>query len=217
MDDTEILSPPYPRDTATLPRVLTCLGQLRAWLLEHRFWANESYAAMGGEGDLLPVPEHIPVIPDLTRYQAISVMDIFQTYMRMRHLRKEWNDMVDNYEETWHDKTAVQWRLRMLYTGFAILCEAFVDPETREARNDTAARQMQKTTMGILKRLGVPKELRKYGMFGGAPGGFTLDMGIGMKEDKIDFDALFHGESPDDDEPEAAEEPDDEDGTEFSS
>ena len=196
-DDNEILSPPFPRDTTTLPRLLTCLSELRGWLLEHRFWANETYANLGGDGDVIPLPEHLPQIPDASRYQAISVQDIFQTYMMLRKLREEWDAMVRVYEEDWQARPAVAWRLRILRTGYAILVNAFVDPETREAHNETFARKVKKVQLRIFKKLGIDKEVGRSGAFGMAAdgSGFGLDMTEPLKKDDIDFDALFHGDS----------------------
>lgn len=210
-DDNEILSPPFPRDTTTVPRLLSCLSELRGWLLDNRYWANEAYATLGGEGDLIPAEEYIPSIPDLARYQVVSVQDVFQAYMMLRKLREDWDAMVRVYEENWNARPAVVWRLRLFRMAFAIMHEAFIDPETREARQETFARKVKKVQMKVLRKLGIDKEMGRYGEFtaGMTPdGGFGMGIGMGepMKNDNIDFDRLFHGESSDD---EDADEDDD--------
>lgn len=214
MDADEIFCPPYPTDTTTISRLLDSLGELRGWLLEHRFWANEAYANIGGDGDLIPLPEHLPSIPDESRYRIIAVRDIFSTFMALRSLRKQWDAMTRDFETAWDSTPAIRYRLQMLYSGVMILAQAFVDPETREARQEDFKQEVRKMRNTILKKLGVPKELRKRAGFGMTEDG---DFGLGINEgpkEEIDFDALFHGPSEDAEEPQAyhdAEDTDDED------
>ena len=152
----EIISPPYPADTTTVPRLLQHLVALREWLIDMRFWANETASEAGYPGEVVPPIEHIPAIPDLARFGVVSVVDIMRSYMGMRSLREEWDSMVRLYEDAWNCKPAVIMRLRCVQQAVMILMHAFVDPETREARQEEAHRRVMKTMHKIMRRMGVP-------------------------------------------------------------
>jgi hypothetical protein len=203
----EVLSPPFPRPNFKIHRLLSHLSELRQWIVQNRFWANEAYAAFGGDGDLVPLEEHIPPIPDTHMYVSrISLCDMYQTYCYMRRLREGWDTMLRDWEEEWESKTAVKHRLSLVHAGVSILANAFVDPETREAHLESFNKRARKFQEAILKKLGVYDDLKGRGgdiVMGGAPDEFAIgvDMGSPDQQEEIDFDKLFHGDDEEDDSP----------------
>ena len=199
----EIISPPFPVDTTTIPRLLQHFKDLREWVLEMRYWANENSAELGVDQELIPSEDKIPRVPDVEHYRLIAVTDIARSYVTMRHLRESWDALVRTYEENWDVKPAVLWRLNCVQTGLAILQRAFLTPEMREAQEEAMQNKVCRITKAMLKRMGIPKKFRDSIVFG--PAGMMFDMskiqsGEGDSSDQAqdgfnqeELDRLFNG------------------------
>lgn len=193
----EIVSPPFPTSRTTVPRLLKLLKELREWVVSHREWANWVASEHGATEEIIPEADQIPKIMDQKRFLGIGVADIFSTHVNMRRLRESWDALVRVHEETWDSKPALIWRLQCVRSGYIILTEAFVDPETREAKQEQAHRKKMRQTKKILRKMGVPKEMLEGNAFLQLSP-FGVGMGFEDKHPKdIDFDKLFHGEDSD--------------------
>jgi hypothetical protein len=176
--------------------MLSALGDLREWLCCLRMWANEA-------ADVAVVPDEpdIPHVPELPKYEYVSLGSMYETLVNMQHLREQWDLMVRLYEADWDCKHAVVMRLQLVRLAYTILAQAFLTPEIREAKQEQYIKKAEKFMRKMLIKMGVPKELLGKGSaFMMTP--FGPQMQLEQKEE-IDFDALFHGESPkseDDDE-----------------
>jgi len=160
-EELECESPPFPKETTHLPRLLECLAELREWMLGYREWANMAYHEIGGDGDveLIPGSDATPNIPTLQYYQLIAVLDMYQAHMSMRMLRESWDKMIRTWERDWDHQQAVIWRLRCLRWAYFILCNAFIDPETREAKTEDMKMRMVQFQRRMAKELHIPKEI----------------------------------------------------------
>lgn len=207
----EIISPPFPADTTTVPRLLQHLEDLREWVGDMRLWANETAAAIGSEIAVVPEDSELPCVPDAHGYRLVSVMDITRAYLGLRKLRESWDEMVRIYEEHWDIKPAVMWRLGCVQLAVGILQQAFVSPEVREARAESLQRKAKRAAQQMLKRMGIPKEYRDNIVFG--PLGMMLNVGgIPGSEEKHEED---HAEDHEEEDffPEGWDTPSDEEGT----
>lgn len=199
MEPGEINYPPFPSLHATVSQLLNELAELRVFLLEHRFLANEQFAALGREGEVIPPPEYLPQIPDLSRYQVISVVDTFKTHTLLRKFRCDWDALVRDCEDCWLAKASVERRLELLQQGVQLLVGAFITQEVREAHLETFRQKMAAYRKALIKQLGIPPEMQANMHFIDAASGEEIPADPAATEE-IDFDKLFHG---DPDEPEA--------------
>ncbi len=188
----EIISPPFPADTTTVPRLLQHLEDLREWIGYMRLWANEMAAAVGIGADVVPEDAQLPHVPDADGYRLVSIVDIMRSYLGLRKLRESWDEMVRIYEEHWEIKPAVMWRLGCVRLAVDILQQAFVSPEVREARAESLQRKAKKAAQQMLKRMGIPKEYRDNIVFG--------SLGIMLNVGGIPGSEEEHGEQEDDEE-----------------
>jgi hypothetical protein len=191
MNSEDITSPPFPNDTCTLPTLLRQLNELRTWVIDYRFWANETVMGMGSPAPLVPDLEEIPSIPELPRLHMISILDIFHSFAAMRALRERWDMMLREWEDDWDHKHCVRDRLKCVRLGFTILDNAFISPEQREARSEAAAKRASKVMKDLMRKMGVPEDLLGPGAgmaFG--PGGIMM----GMSEKDGDVDKLSDSE-----------------------
>lgn len=200
----EITSPPFPNDTTTLPRLLQHLSDLRVWVIDLRFWANETVSGLGSPAPLIPEEEEIPQIPDLQRMHMISIPDIMGSYIGMRTLREQWDGIVRTFEDNWDCRHAIKGRLQAIRIGYNILNDAFVSPEQREARREATFSKMRKTMKDVMRKIGVPEEMLGSGsgvIFG--PGGMMIEMnekeGDVDKLSKEELDELFNPKMDDGD------------------
>lgn len=202
----ELLCPPWPVDTTTLFRLIPYLRELRQWLLHYRFWANESAATLGYEGELIPPEEQIPEIPTIDRFHFLAVVDIFKTFSAMRMLREQWDEMVRTYEQAWEVPRAIRARLRCVMSGYMLLREAFISPETREARQATMNQEMQKALRRFAKKIGLPPGIRPQSLSADGEGNISLYGSSDPLEST--FEQLF---DPSDDDTQADEQPEEKD------
>ena len=189
----EITSPPYPSETATIHTMLRHFGQLRDWVVDMRFWANETAQAHGLTEDVVPDPETIPEVPDTNRYLMVSIVDIVVAYSSMRQLREQWDAMVRESEEDWNAKTAIVTRLRCIRWAWQILSTAFILPEVREAMAEKKRKQIEAAMNAAMDKMGIPSQFRGKGsVIGMTPVGPMTHLEPD-DPNAIDFDALFNG------------------------
>jgi len=203
----EIVSPPFPTDRVTVPRLLNFLAELREWLYDHRDWANRALNMIpGGEGkEVIPAP--LPEIPTPERFFQVALTDILSSYIGMRGIRERWDALVRVYEDDWDCKAAVMQRLQLMSAATFLLTHAFMLPEHREMQQEKMAKRLSAARRRVFKSLGIPDEYLGTTAFEAGPGGFTLSTGEGPD---IDFDALFYGEPDDEEEDDATDEGGDE-------
>ena len=158
MNEESLTSPPYP-STATGGRSLyRQLIELRAWVEEHqnvlRSYLRPKFA------DQLVAPDNLP---SESVWEGISVVDKYTTLMYLRRLREGWDMVLREHEDTWTSKLALKKRFNLIVLAQHLLHDSFVDPETREAKNqaaqDQAAAQMKAIDAHMRKVL-IPPELQ---------------------------------------------------------
>ena len=204
MAEPEIIdSPPCPTPNSTIPAMLGFLQELRKWVINLRFWAQEAAAEHGFDAEVVPDEYKIPEVPEppskenglsrdgITRYEAVSLFSMFETCMNMQQLREGWDAMVRLHERDWNCKQAVITRIQLVRMAATILEYAFITSEQREFRREKAMKQVRKLQRRMLMKMGIPKSaLGKNSPFF-SPFGFSLDAGSGISE--ADIDKLFNG------------------------
>ena len=141
----DITSPPFPPETATSTRLLTYLDGLREWVLSNRDELN----TVAGK-DVIPYPREIPT-PE--SYAAVSVVDKYITFGVVRRIREGWDQLLRAYEDNWTDDAAIAARTALVKFAASIFNEAFIDSETREAKNVTERKEFERWSLGLKEAL----------------------------------------------------------------
>jgi len=186
-DVYDVQSPPFPRDIATVPRMLDYFRELKEWLEHYQPWADE---LMMAQHDQKLFPDDLPPIPDERHYLSVALVDMYQAWFGMRQLREYWDAMLRTHEESWDCQSAVIWRLRSFQIGIGIIDHAFVPPEVREMRQMQFRKEMQKRTKDIVQKLGLPSQFQGVIGIGG-------DDDNPPDDDQVNLDELFYGDSDD--------------------
>ena len=177
-------SPPYPSDLTTplsMHRILTGVSD---WITYHEDWVNEEAERLGATEDEEPFLGPMLVTPSSLGNDAlmrVSVPSLFRTWMTMRAVRERWDWIFRTFEEDWTSDKCVKARLLCFKVAAVALNNAFLDPETLEAKQEEELKKTKEQTYQTLKGLGLPDKLLKV-------------MGVihDDDEEEIDFDELFH-------------------------
>ena len=141
----EIISPPYPDESATADSLFAALRELRRWIEHYRGGVNE---VLGGEAIVAPRE-----IPSRVAYVSQPVCQQFGHLRWLRRIREEWDHLVRTYEDSWDCKACVLQRIVLVRTAAAILADAFVPQEVRELRAEKRAKEMENTFSELFKQL----------------------------------------------------------------
>ena len=132
-DSTQISSPPYPGGVTRIDTLYRYLAALRLWLVEQqealRLLVPPKHAAQLKEPDNLAAE---------TVWGGVSVVDHYTVLMYLRMIREGWDHVIREHEDTWDSKLALKKRFALAVMAQHVLDEAFISPELREARNQTA-------------------------------------------------------------------------------
>jgi hypothetical protein len=79
----------------------------------------------------LPPPD---TLPPITVWENVSVADKYAALMYTRQIREGWDQTIREHEDAWDSKLAVRKRAMLVRAACDLLADAFVDPETREAK-----------------------------------------------------------------------------------
>ena len=157
--DEGITSPPYPGNATASSSLYRHLAALRLWLVEQqailRLHVPQKYA------DQLVEPDNMAAE---TVWDHVGVVDKYTTLMYCRRIRESWDHVVREHEDTWDSKLSLKKRFSVVLMCQHILHEAFVDPELREARQQTTidrAQHEMKLINDHLKKVLIPPELQE--------------------------------------------------------
>jgi hypothetical protein len=153
-----ITSPPYPRLTATSTSLYFRLGELRDWVLEEMRNLSQDVPE---QVEMIKVPDPIPLI---TVWENVSVADKFAVLTHARHVRESWDHIIREHEDAWDSALAIKKRLMLVNSASLGLDEAFVDPETREAREQKQVDHINKKMRVVRQMIG--RALTPEGIFG---------------------------------------------------
>lgn len=184
MNEHEITSPPFVTQVCTpmvMHRQLQTLGE---WVDSLRYWANDEARRFKAPEDPF-VPDTRPVPSDPSVLANVAIPSLFRTWMTVRAIRERWDWIYRNYEDNWDCDKCIFSRVMCVKMGALVLLNAFLDPETHEAKQEEEQKNQQKQLAETLKQIGIPDKL-------------LVMMGVisGDDEEEIDFDKLFH---PDED------------------
>ena len=182
MREHEVMSPPFVTELCTSTRIHRQLRLLDHWVDAHREWANEEARLLDAPNDpFVPVTKPVPSNPSVLANVAIP--SLFRTWTTLRSIRERWDWIVRNYEEQWDCEKCIFSRVMCVKMGALVLLDAFLDPETHEAKQHEERKNKQEEVVETLKQIGLPDEVLKK-------------MGIISEGDEegIDFDKLFHSD-----------------------
>jgi len=185
MSEHEITSPPFATQVCTPVVLYRQLQALETWVDSLRYWANEEASRF--EAPESPfIPETRPVPSDPSVLANVAVPSLFRTWMTLRAIRERWDWIYRNYEENWDCDKCIFSRVMCVKMGAITLLNAFLDPETHEAKQEEGRKNQHAMMVDTLKQIGLPDKLLQA-------------MGVisGDEDEEIDFDKLFH---PDEDE-----------------
>jgi hypothetical protein len=187
MSEHEITSPPFATQVCTPAMMHRQLKALDEWVSSLRYWANEEASRF--EAPESPfIPDTRPVPTESSILSNVAVPSLFRTWMTLRAIRERWDWIYRNYEENWDCDKCIFSRIMCVKMGALTLLNAFLDPETHEAKQEEERKSQQEQMVETLKQIGIPDELLKA---------MGVVSGDENKEEEIDFDKLFH---PDEDE-----------------
>jgi|TARA_R110002051_G_scaffold87807_1_gene154673 hypothetical protein len=184
MSEQEITSPPFATQLCTPLVIHRQLQLLEGWVDSLRYWANEESRRFEAPEDPF-IPDTRPVPVDPAILSNIAIPSLFRTWMTLRAIRERWDWIYRNYEENWDCDKCIFSRIMCVKMGALILLNAFLDPETHEAKQEEERKAQQEQLAETLKQIGIPDTLLQA-------------MGVISGDDdkeEIDFDKLFH---PDD-------------------
>jgi hypothetical protein len=111
------------------------LDQLRDWAVEQMDILSEF---VPDQVKALKTPDDIP---EYTVWEGVAVSDQYAVFMHCRYVRETWDAIFRDHEDSWDSNLAVHKRLVAVRSAVLGLDEAFVDPETREAREHDEAKR----------------------------------------------------------------------------
>ena len=177
-------SPPFPSDLSTPLSMHRLLVGVYDWITYHEDWVNGEAERLGAPGD--PFLGSMTVVPSSLKDGAlmnVAIPSLFRTWTTMRAVRERWDWIFRTFEEEWTSDKCIKCRLLCFKTAAVALDNAFLDPETFEARQVEEAEKNRLQMAETLKTLGLPDKLLKV-------------MGVlsDGDENEIDFDGLFHAD-----------------------
>lgn len=144
----EITSPPYPSPVVNSISLYRYLDELRSWTVVEQCnlvdLVNEEHA------EKLQPPE--PLSP-LTIWEAVPVADKYYLLRCVRGLRELWDSIVRDFDQVWDSPPAIARRLYVVRGAMSLLGDAFVDPETREAKQQAIHARRRRQDEAIQKKL----------------------------------------------------------------
>lgn len=129
-DAQDIESPPYPTIITPPDGVYVMLDQLRDWVIGQRQYHNS-----------LSLPREPPA---KQIYSRLGVAIMFQHAAFMRHVRETWDDLIRTYEDAWDCAACMEKRKQLSEAVVSFLADAFLDNETREAKQATFAKKWKR-------------------------------------------------------------------------
>jgi len=175
-------SPPFPGPLVTPASMHHILTQVSDWVTHHEDWANDTAQELGASGD--PFLGSMLAAPSARSKDSlinVSVPSLFRTWTTLRAVRERWDWIFRTFEDDWSSERCVKARLLCFKVAAVTLDNAFLDPETLEAKQEEELEKNREQTYQTLKELGLPDKLLKV-------------MGVVRDDDEeeIDFDSLFH-------------------------
>ncbi len=154
MNDNSIYSPPFPRKNTSPSLLFNSLLELYDWVADQRDWANIEAERLGAP-DTPFVPLLVPRPNSVERYLNLSVPDMFLSYTILRAIRERHDEVVRNYEtqDEWSSDAAIFHRINLVHAGEALLSQAFLPHETREARAEKQIKSKKKEIISFFQKM----------------------------------------------------------------
>jgi len=133
----EITSPPFP-NMVSGGGLYDKLRELREWVEGYREALNDE----AGQA-VIPAVAEFPEKKMYVQYQPVPVQ--FYHWSHLRQIRREWDILLQNYEDAWNCKPCIRQRVMLVQQAALLLNGAFMDPETREAKQQAEQERMQRS------------------------------------------------------------------------
>jgi len=177
-------SPPFPSQLTSPISMHRLLIRVSDWITVNEEWVKYEAERLGAPGD--PFLGSMSVVPSSLADGAlmnVSIPSLFRTWMTLRATRERWDMIFRTFEEDWDSDKCIKCRLLCFKAAAVALDNAFLDPETFEAKQEEESEKNRIDMLESLKTLGLPDKLLKV-------------MGVlhDDDEDEIDFDRLFDPE-----------------------
>lgn len=148
MSDESISSPPYPGLATGSRGLYRDLMELRTWLEEEQ--EQIKYKIKGKFASNLEKPDNMAAE---CVWEGVGVVDKYVVLHRMRQLREGWDGVLRDHEDTWDCKMALKRRYDLFMLAHYILREAFINPETREFREQKQFKDYMRKSKLIQQKL----------------------------------------------------------------
>lgn len=142
----EIVSPPWPTDSARVDTLFGVMRELHAWAGRYREVVNEA-------ADHQAIPP-LRDVPRQAVHDSLPVVYHYANYVGVRRIRELWDALVRDHEDSWDSKMAFQRRRNLVAAAVEFLNNAWLSQETREARaaaaQDAFLKDSMAKTFGLL-------------------------------------------------------------------
>lgn len=136
---TEIISPPWPTDTARVDTLFDVMKEL------HR-WAGEYRATINAAADHQTIPP-LRDVPRKAVHDALPVVYHYANYTAVRRVREMWDAIVRDYEEAWDSGAAFARRRALVAACVDFLNNAWLSQEAREAKLEAAREEFMRSSL----------------------------------------------------------------------
>lgn len=122
----EIISPPWPNDSAKVDTLFDAMKELHGWASHYRDVVNRASDHQA-----------IPPLRDLPRkavHDNLPVPYHYVNYTAVRRIRELWDALVRDHEDSWDSRLAFQRRRNLVAVCVEFLNNAWLSQEVREMR-----------------------------------------------------------------------------------
>lgn len=135
---SDLVSPPYPSWATPSKSLYLYLGELHQWVKQQLSILNDEVP------DQVAKLSRLSDIQPHTVWEGVSVADKYTVLVHTRHVRESWDAVFRDHEDAWDSNMSLYKRLLVVKSAMQGIEEAFVDPETREARAHSEDKQAER-------------------------------------------------------------------------
>lgn len=135
----EIISPPWPNDSARVDTLFDRLKELHQWAVHYREVVNQA-------SDHQAVPP-LREVPRKAVHDSLPVVCHYANYAGVRKIRELWDGLVREFEDSWDTKLAFMRRRQLIVATVEFLNQAWLSHELRELKQAAAQEQFLKESM----------------------------------------------------------------------